>query len=595
LATEPAGSPRFRAVDVVVEMTRQLIPLLRQATAPEGPGRGGDPRFLAERREEVAALAARALQLADGAARLVPRTDAGTEAGAREISRRRLAGQAPNLREAAELLAAAADAALAVEHPDPAAISLAAMAVQIRAHHAELDDWAARHPDPADQLLATPTRPGDVEDQADEFAAAGTVLQTGAPGTGLAAANAAVDEADAAPAWARPLVDETANWLATGYQNSEKSRTTAANALGIPRASQSLWRGAPTRNVPDAPNPLAFFPWCMTAGINPLTGMSRDRLREWLAAQQKAGVPAGTRKTRLGYVSAWYREMRLRKKTDFDVPAALPQEERGRLGVLRPTTARPTVAFTLPQVRALRVAARTYRGRGPKQTRELVALRHAAMVDVLTTTGIRADELCSANRDDLRRAGPDGRPALHIHGKGAKNRWVRITSIALNSLDAYLTARDAHEAGTEITVAGQVGGKPAATPLLASTSGARLGNEQITRALKALCRSLLLVAAASGSSTMRAHAAALRPIADTIHPHAGRHFYARTAEANGVHIRQIAADLGHSSVSVTEAYLADADTLENSAAPVLADLITAGEELALLPLFQDRSSPGGLR
>jgi hypothetical protein len=52
-----------------------------------------------------------------------------------------------------------------------------------------------------------------------------------------------------------------------------------------------------------------------------------------------------------------------------------------------------------------------------------------------------------------------------------------------------------------------------------------------------------------------------------------------------VHIRQIAADLGHSSVAVTEAYLAAADTLENSAAPVLADLITAGEELALLPVF----------
>jgi hypothetical protein len=32
---------------------------------------------------------------------------------------------------------------------------------------------------------------------------------------------------------------------------------------------------------------------------------------------------------------------------------------------------------------------------------------------------------------------------------------------------------------------------------------------------------------------------------------------------------------------VTEGYLAAADTLEGSAAPVLADLITAGEELAL--------------
>ncbi|WP_143264058.1 hypothetical protein [Amycolatopsis kentuckyensis] len=57
----------------------------------------------------------------------------------------------------------------------------------------------------------------------------------------------------------------------------------------------------------------------------------------------------------------------------------------------------------------------------------------------------------------------------------------------------------------------------------------------------------------------------------------------RVAEAHGVHIRKIAADLGHSSVDVTEGYLAAADTLEGSAAPVLADPIAAGDELALIP------------
>jgi integrase len=593
LATEPADSSRFRAADVVVEIARQLQPLLRQATVPAGSGgRDAEPGRLAERRDEADALTARLRQLAADAARLIPRADARTETGAREISRHRLAGHSAALREAAALLQAATQDALALAHPDPAAVSLAEMAVQIRAHDTELREWSTRHPDPADQLLAVGRlvdehdQAHDSGDEADGFAAAGTVLPAAAPG-----ADVAVTEQDgqagqdAAPAWARPLVDETANWLLTSY-TSEASRTTAANALGIPRAEQ-LWRGAPTRNAPGAPNPLTFFPWCQRAGVNPLAEMSRDRLREWLGAQQAAGVPAGTRKTRLGYVSAFYREMRLRGKTSFEVPAALPRTERGRLGVLRPPVENPTVAFTLPQVRALRVAARTYRGRGPLVTRDLVTLRHAAMVDLLTTTGIRADELGSAERSDLRRTGPDGRPALHIHGKGAKNRWVRITAVAQESLDAYLAARDAHEAGTELTVGGQVGGKPAATPLLATTSGARLGDEQIARILRSLCASLLLVAAASGSSTMRAHAAALRPIAETIHPHSARHFYARVAEAHGVHIRQIAADLGHSSVAVTEAYLAAADTLENSAAPVLADLITAGEELTLTPIFAD--------
>lgn len=52
----------------------------------------------------------------------------------------------------------------------------------------------------------------------------------------------------------------------------------------------------PTPGAPATPNPLTFFPWCQQAGINPLTEMSRDRLREWLRAKQAAGVPARIRK-----------------------------------------------------------------------------------------------------------------------------------------------------------------------------------------------------------------------------------------------------------------------------------------------------------
>jgi site-specific recombinase XerD len=483
-AARGSPGPQRRPLRAANGRRRRTAPRRRRGPdrrpAVHGAGPGGRDR---DARRWAAALTVRLLELIAGAARLIPRADSVTEAGAREISRRRLATQSAALRDAAALLQAATADALALEHPDPVAVSLAAMAVQVRAHDTDLRDWSARHPDPADQLLAA-HRPAD-GGEVDGFAAAGTVLGAGTAGTGLAE-DAVRAEQDAAPAWARPLVDETATWLLTGYTR-EASRTTAANALGIPRAGQR-WRGAPTRNAAAAPNPLTFLPWCQRAGINPLTGMTRhDRLREWLGAQQAAGVPAGTCKTRLGYVSAFYREMRLRGKTTFEVPAALPRTERGRLGVLRPPVNKPTVAFTLAQVRALRVAARTYRGRGPADTRELVQLRHAAMVDLLTTTGIRADELCSADRGDLRRAGPDGRPTLHVHGKGAKNRWVRITAVALETLDAYLTARDAHETSTEVTV----GGKPATTPPLATTSGARLGNEKVARFLKSLCASLL--------------------------------------------------------------------------------------------------------
>jgi integrase len=80
---------------------------------------------------------------------------------------------------------------------------------------------------------------------------------------------------------------------------------------------------------------------------------------------------------------------------------------------------------------------------------------------------------------------------------------------------------------------------------------------------------------AGSSSTIRAHAAAVRPIAGTVHPHAARHLYAIAAEAHGIPIRQISRDLGDASIATTEAYLEQGRQLAGTAVPTLADLITA--------------------
>lgn len=45
-------------------------------------------------------------------------------------------------------------------------------------------------------------------------------------------------------------------------------KNTYANALGIPRADQRLWRGEPTHpNARKLPSPTAYFPWCAVAGL----------------------------------------------------------------------------------------------------------------------------------------------------------------------------------------------------------------------------------------------------------------------------------------------------------------------------------------
>ncbi|MGW5703877.1 tyrosine-type recombinase/integrase [Amycolatopsis japonica] len=538
LATEPSLTGRLRSVDLVVELTRQLRPLLVQAALDDSA---------LDRWGEAEALAARLHELVDEAIATVPLAEHATEAGSRQISRARLAAQDGLVRDAAAALRAAVDAALQVPYPDPLALSLDAIASQLERHHADLADGGTE-----DGELLDPDRRA-------ELAAAGELL---------------IAE-DAAPAWARPTIDAAALWLHTAY-GSANTKKAHANALGIPRADQRLWRGEPThRNVVEVPAATAFFPWCVAMGLDPHTDMTRERLRAWLTIQDEAKVAKTTQKARLGAVSAWYREMRYQGKTSFEVPAALPQEERRTLGVLKPAPATPTVPVTMGQVRALRISAERYPGPARRRYRTAVA--------VLTTTGIRAEELCALNRGDLHRAGPDGTPALWIDGKGRKRRWVKLPRMAVELLEDYLAERDIATVAQVPALPGQVSAKPAEQPLFTTATGTRLGAQQVTDMLRYLCRYLVRAAAAATSSTLRGHAAQLRPIKDTIHPHSTRHFYAITAENNGVPIRQISLDLGHSSVAVTEAYLEHARALLGSAATIVADLITAGEDLALMP------------
>ncbi|MFI6031657.1 tyrosine-type recombinase/integrase [Amycolatopsis magusensis] len=323
----------------------------------------------------------------------------------------------------------------------------------------------------------------------------------------------------------RPVVDAAALWLHTAYTPAN-TKTTHANAPSS------------HHNVRALPAATAFFPWCAAAGLNPLTDMTRDALRAWVTTQTAAGVSKSTQKARLGAVSAWYREMRSRGLTSFEVPAALPQTERRNLGVLKPAPKNPTVPLTLAQVRALRTAAALYPRRGSTPA------RYRVIIAMLSTTGIRAEELCTLDRGDIHRAGPDGQPAAWILGKGGEGRWVRITPLALEAIEAYLAERDTEQNSGVLAVLGQVSAKPAEQPLLITSRGRRLQPQEITRALRTLARWLLRHATGSRNSTLRAHAAALRPVADTLHPHSIRHFYAITAETHGIPISNISADLG---------------------------------------------------
>jgi hypothetical protein len=136
LATEPFSTGRFRSVDLLTELSRQLTSLVRQAELDDC-GRARWPR---ERRwEEAEALFVRFVELAKAVPTVVPRPDHATIAGSRAISTARLAARHSELTEAAMAIESAVAAALTLPHPDPRALELAELAARLHRTAVSLD------------------------------------------------------------------------------------------------------------------------------------------------------------------------------------------------------------------------------------------------------------------------------------------------------------------------------------------------------------------------------------------------------------------------------------------------------------------------
>jgi len=65
-----------------------------------------------------------------------------------------------------------------------------------------------------------------------------------------------------------------------------------------------------------------------------------------------------------------------------------------------------------------------------------IALRNRAMLEVLFSTGMRINELCGLNRNQI-----DGSGRIFIIGKGKKERFVYLTIRAQQHLEGYLQTR----------------------------------------------------------------------------------------------------------------------------------------------------------
>lgn len=173
---------------------------------------------------------------------------------------------------------------------------------------------------------------------------------------------------------------------------------------------------------------------------------------------------------------------------------------------------------------------------------QLVALRDLAIVLVLGDAGLRREELCELDRSDFlaRRQGARLR-ALHVTGKGNRQRTVPLTPRAARAIIAWEKGRRQHL------------GIPQATDPLFTTVGRPhvkpwAGQPEAGQR----CRSALI------ADIIKRHAKTARIDQQLAHPHVLRHTFAtrfirRHPDAEGIAALQRL--LGHSSPKTTMIYV----------------------------------------
>lgn len=174
---------------------------------------------------------------------------------------------------------------------------------------------------------------------------------------------------------------------------------------------------------------------------------------------------------------------------------------------------------TIPLYTVEQFLAVIYKQRREAQTayQKKTALRDAAVIELLFSTGMRISELCTLGTGDVNLY--DG--TVLIYGKGAKERRIQIgNNDVINILETYK-----NEFLPEMQECGH---------FFVNLSGSPLTDQSIRRMIRKYC--------------------ALASIELHITPHMFRHTFATSLLEADVDIRYIQEMLGHSSINITEIY-----------------------------------------
>ncbi len=161
----------------------------------------------------------------------------------------------------------------------------------------------------------------------------------------------------------------------------------------------------------------------------------------------------------------------------------------------------------------------------------MAQLRDRAMFLLMAATGLRISEICGLSVGDVREADEKDWKALHVTGKGQKEREVHVSPDVWAVVLSYLSRRtDELNETAPLFIA-----MARAKPINAMATDRRLSVSSTYERFKKLAKKAGL---AEGCS-----------------PHSLRHYFACEADSQGASVEAIRLALGHSGLGTTQKYL----------------------------------------
>ena len=289
----------------------------------------------------------------------------------------------------------------------------------------------------------------------------------------------------------------------------------------------------------------SLLEYAARCGVTGPGALDLATLRGWLATQHQAGAARATL-ARRGAAARTFTAYASRQgwlAADPGPQLGTPKTRRVLPQVLRRDEMNAVLADC--EDRALRESA------AGERTTAALAMRDAAVLELLYATAIRVGELCELDTGGL----DSGRRTVRVLGKGNKERVVPVGLPAMRALARW------EEAGRPV-LANERSGKA----LFLGARGGRLDPRTARRIVHARLRGADL-ASASGGGRPRERAADLEQ--DTAHgqpdsntssavrdagPHALRHTAATHLLEGGADLRSVQEILGHSSPATTQIY-----------------------------------------